>query len=999
MNQLANLAIRKYKVTLFLSLFIMAIGMYSFVVIPKQDMPEITPPLSTIQVIAPGYSINDVEEYVTAPLEEAILQIEGVDFIDSVTLDNIAILNVVLNIDETETKAIFDRVIAEVNAVSLPDGVQDPVFRNLIAQPHAVFGLSSETLSLEEMTAQSDRFVNTLKAVDNVARVSVVGESDVILYVDVDTTKLNQLGLSVGTFMNILNAGGLEIPIGSLVTEESSAAIRVPANYASIEDVNNIILGMNEMVPIRVSDVASVRLEENVESPIYTQNGIPTVFVEVYFDTGIDFTVLGDELLDVETVFDLQARELTVTRMTFQPDTVNASLQQVYSSLAIGIVLVLIVIFIGLGLKNALGVAFTFPLIIFGTIGAMFFLGQDLQKVTIAAIIIIIGIIVDNSIVISESIQYHLDEGLSKMDAAVESVKENSIPVLSSSLTTIAAFIPFMVIGGFSGKIIRSIPITVSIAIGLSYVVAMLVMPVIGALFFTPSKRKAVKEERKPSVFYTKVLPSIIKRPVLLLSGSILLLLGSLVFMGANSEIVLYPVDDENIIYVDYSFNDSTDQEAAHEYALAIIDQIERFDEVYYTAYSVGGDLPQFGALTQINNVPGEGRIFIRVDVPFNEVAEYVESIGLLLEDDAYIQDNGEYLVKQLTMNFGGDADAAVALSSFDYDLLMDNVDAVIAEFETLDSVAEIQVQEQRLQDNIIVSIDRQKLLPNGLTLIEVQQQISANLNGGTFAIYEHNGGLIDVKVQTTTGDLATFESMKIQNSQGQFIPLNTIATFDTTVGLQRLQRNSGDYKVWIDVYFTEEANSFGETTLLVEAAESVIDADVELSLGGQADLMNETFSTLGIAALFALLVVYFILFAQFDSFKTPFIILITVPLSLIGSGFLIGVTQTPISFTSIFGVTSLIGIVVNMGILLIDYINRARAEGQEVLDACVSAVQRRLRPILLSSVTTIMGLVPLVIYGGAFFTPMAVSLMGGLIASTILTIFIIPSAYYLLER
>lgn len=219
MNQLANLALRKYKVTLFLSLFIMAIGMY----IPKQDMPEITPPFSTIQVIAPGYSINDVEEYVTAPLEEAILQIEGVDFIDSVTLDNIAILNVALNIDETETKAIFDRVIAEVNAVSLPDGVQDPVFRNFIAQPHAVFGLSSETLNLEEMTAQSERFVNRLKAVDNVARVSVVGESDIILYVDVDTTKLNQLGLSAGTFMNILTAGGLEIPIGSLVTEEGSA--------------------------------------------------------------------------------------------------------------------------------------------------------------------------------------------------------------------------------------------------------------------------------------------------------------------------------------------------------------------------------------------------------------------------------------------------------------------------------------------------------------------------------------------------------------------------------------------------------------------------------------------------------------------------------------------------------------------------------------------------------------------------------------------------------
>lgn len=1000
MNQLAKASVSYYKVTIFVSILLMGLGIYAFIVIPKQDMPDIVPPVSSIQILAPGYGMNDVLEYVTEPIEDAILTVDGVDYIDSITLDNVAIFNVFLDIDEVNTQAIFDQVMTEINATSLPSDVMDPTTNNVIMSPHAVFSVSSDTLTLEVLNERVELFSNELDSIENVSKINIIGESDNQVYVNVDYQKLNAIGLTMIDLVNIINYGGLEIPIGTLVTQEGATGIQIPAHYTSIEAVNNIVIGMNQMTPILVSDVATVVIRENPSNALYIENDTKTIFLELYFEPGIDFTVLGGDLIDVQETFLEQYDDINIERMTFQPEVVSASLNQVYSSLIIGVVLVLVIIFIGLGIRNALSVAFTFPLIILSTVAAMFILDQDLQKVTIAALIITIGIIVDNAIVISESIQFHVDQGKKAFDAALLSVKENSLPVLSSSLTTIAAFIPFMVIGGATGKMIRALPITVSVAIGISYFVAMLLVPVFGAYFFKKKNKKIVKTSDTMKRFFNTILPAIIKKPGIVLSSSFIVLILSLGIMALRSPLILFPVEDDNIIYIDYKYEDINDKLGANQYALTMIDALETYDEIYYTAYSVGGDLPGFGARTQINNVPGEGRIFFRLDVPYPDIESYVEKFKETLNQNEDIVSQGDYLVKQLSMNFGGDADVTLALSSYDYDTLQSNIEDIVSELITLDSVLDVSVQEQKTQQNVEVNINKNQLTMYGLTMIEVQQQISTTLNGGSYAIYEHNDELIQLNVLSSISSVEAFEDITIRSSvTNQFVSLDQIATFEMVEGIQRIQRYNGDYQILVDVYFNEGVNDITETSEVIQVVEDNMNDDVRLSLGGQAELRNDTFTTLGIASVVAIIVVYFILFVQFNSFKSPFIILVTVPLSLIGSGLLVGLTATPISFTMIFGITSLIGIVVNMGILLIDYINRARSEGANVLDACVLAVERRLRPILLSSVTTIMGLIPLAVFGGAFFTPMAVSLIGGLIASTILTIFVVPTLYYLIEN
>ncbi|RJX25725.1 MAG: efflux RND transporter permease subunit [Acholeplasma sp.] len=1003
MKKITQVAIAKYKITIFVSLIIMGLGIYSFILIPKQDMPDLVPPVSSVQIVAPGYSLNDVQKYITNPIEDVILSVDGVDYVDSLTLDNLAIFNIILNIDEIDTKQIFDEIFTEINGVSLPDGVMDPIMNNIIISPHAVFGVSSDAYTLEELTAYAEEFQVSLSEIDKVSSVNIIGASDLQVYVNVDYQTLNNYDLTMNDLVTIINYNGLEIPIGTIANVDGTTGIQIPANFTSITQLNNLIIGVDGVTPIRLSDVATVTMMENPTNINYIQNNKTSVFVEVFFETDIDFTVLGNVLIDAQEDFGDEYPNISVERMTFQPDAVNESLNQVYSSLIIGVLLVIIVIFVGLGLRNAISVAFTFPLIILSTIGLMYLLNQDLQKVTIAALIITIGIIVDNSIVISESIQYYIEKGVNRAQAALLSVQENSIPILTSSLTTIAAFIPFMVISGVIGKMIRTLPLTVSIAIGISYLVALFIMPVFGALFFTKTKKKILtkkKESQKEHTFYTKTLPSIIKKPWLVIGSTFVILILSIGFMLMRSELELFPVEDDNIIYIDYAYNDITDAVGANQYALEIINTLSDYEEIYYTAYSVGGDLPGFNARTQINDVPGEGRIFFRLDVPYNQIEIYVEDFISELKENPNITENGSFLVKQLTMNFGGDADIQLAISANDYQTLLSNIDQVTAKLSLMDDIDTFKVQEQATQESIVVNLNRNLLIANKLTPIEVQQQISNNINGGSYYLFEYNDSLIQLNILSSIPTIDAFEQMNIRSSiTGNFVPLNSIATFETETGVQMVKKHNGDHQVLVDIYLSEDANVITATSDVVNAANSVVSDDVRISLGGQAELRNDTFSTLGIAAIFAILVVYFIMFVQFNSFKSPIIILLTVPLSFIGSALLVGLTKTPISFTMIFGITSLIGIVVNMGILLIDYINKARMDGETVLDACVSSVQRRLRPILLSSITTIVGLIPLAIFGGAFFTPMAVSLMGGLIASTALTIFVVPTAYYLLER
>lgn len=1002
MIKIAEYSINKSKITLFVAVIIMIMGVVSFRAIPKQDMPDIIPPIASVQILAPGYTLDDVEKYVTKPVEEAVLSVSGVSSIDSITLDNIAIFNIILDINESDTQSIFDEVLSEINKVDLPEGSSEPTIQNILLSPHAIFSVSSDTLTLDELSGQAEIFKSQLASVDKVSSVTIKGSSDLQVYINVNQAALANLGLTMSDFINIINFSGLEIPVGTLITQDGATGVAIPAHFTSLDEINNLVIGMDDLSPVTVSDVAMVSLMENPRNVLQVVNEKSAIFVEVFFEKDIDFTVLGQDLIEVQEEFDQEISSIKIDRMLFEPDLVRDSLNQIYSSLIIGILLVVLIVFIGLGWRNAVSVAFTFPMIILGTIGSLYLLDQDLNRIMVAAIIITIGIIVDNSIVISDSIQYHLDRGDTRLKASLLSVKENSAPVLSSSLTTIAAFIPFMFMNGVQGKLISVLPMTVSISIALSYIAAMFVMPVFGSLFFKPKKKieKDSTENKTFTKFFEKTLPTIIKKPKTVLFSTIMLLLLSVGLMGATSELVLFPVEDENIIYIDYSYNDVKDPVGAHQFANDIMDEFEDYDEIYYTAYSVGGDLPAFGATTQVNNVPSDGRIFYRLDVPFDDIELYVNEFENKLNDNEELVASGTFSVNQLSMNFGGSADLSLALSSDDYELLVSQSNALLTELSALEDVIEVTIQEQVLSEVLRINIDRELLVQNGLTMIEVQTQIATILNGGSYPIYENNDDIINVNFSSIILSNDDFDSISIKSTlTDTFVPLSSIATFEYVETVSMHQRHNGNHQIMIDIFFAEDANTVLVTPLTVNTAEDFLDDDIKISLGGQADVASETFSTLGIAAIFALIVVYFIMFVQFNSFKLPFIVLTTIPLSFIGSALLVVVTGTPISFTMVFGITSLIGIVVNMGILLIDYINKARENGATVLEACVQSVRRRLRPILLSSITTIMGLIPLALFGGLFFRPMAVSLMGGLIASTILTIFVVPATYYLLEN
>ena len=303
MTKLAKLAIEKSKITIFISVIIIIFGIIGYIYIPKQAMPDLIPPMASIQVLAPGYTPDDVEKYVTKPIEDAILAVDGVDSIESITISNLAIFNIMLDINESETQAIFDEIMSSINSLSLPDNVQDPIFKSAVIAPHAVYSISSDELSLLELENEVLLYAEDLKNVNNVAQVNVIGGSDQQVYVNLDLSALETNGLTVSTVSNVIYFSSLEIPIGTLKTSEGSSSIEIPANYTSIEELENIVIGMNGMIPITLKDISTIVLMENPGASIYSSNDEDAIFVEVFFKSAIDFTVLGDELIDTENSF------------------------------------------------------------------------------------------------------------------------------------------------------------------------------------------------------------------------------------------------------------------------------------------------------------------------------------------------------------------------------------------------------------------------------------------------------------------------------------------------------------------------------------------------------------------------------------------------------------------------------------------------------------------------------------------------------------------------
>lgn len=1007
MENLIKKLIRERRVTLFLAVMLAVVGIYGYYLLPRQENPDVSAPIAMIVTPYPGASPKDVNELVSKKIEDEMAELDSFDYVKSVSQDSVSVVIVYFETSADSDKAMQDVRNAMTDVKSqLPTGVMaSDVKTDLTESAGIVISLSGENYTYEQLASFGEQFKDALINVEGVSKFNIEGELEKEVKVIVNMEKLDQMGLSLMDLNTLLQAQNVEIPSGSLDTEDGKIKLRAPGIFESVSDIENLVIGVSQKTGVvtKLSDVADIYMGLEDDAEKFKQNGNNAVLLTGYFQDSKNVVIIGKEVREkMDTVKAGLPDDLIVDEVVYQPDAVSASTNEFMMNLIVGILLVVLVVFFGLGFRNAIVVSAAIPLSILMTFGAMYFMGIKIHQMSLTALIIALGILVDNAIVISDTVQVKYDGGMPLEEAAIEGTSMSSVPIFTATLTTIAAFMPLLGVPGAAGQFINAIPKVLIISMIAAYIVSMFVTPSMAVTFFKPTVAKA-KKENKLRRFFTDLLSKGLKKKRQTTIGTFVILflvLGLVVPMLPSQ---FFPYADKEVLYIDIDSEQAGDMAYTEGLTDEVVMLLKDVPELTSYTVAVGNGVPKF----YVTMPPA---------TPSSAYAQMVCHFNLETEDQRFTtkMELKDYLQKKLDSSISKgtasvrlleysepmDAKVIVRVSGKSYDRINDVVNELQSKMNEIDGVASTSTDKQPLTYQMNLDMDKEIAASMGITTYDLQGQINVALYGKDVTVFRKDGKEYAVHLKSDINSESGLNNMAIKSTlTNNKVPLRQFAD----IGYSKKQDTIRNYdrEETIHIYGIEEPGAspvdienYVENTILP----SIDTTGVKVTFDGEREQIVKYFGAAGALAGGAIFLIFIILIVQFNSFMQALIILMTIPLSLIGSMLGLLAFRQPLSFTGILGVIALIGLVVKNGILLIEYINDARKKGDTIDDACVDAVNKRYNAIILSSMTTILGLFPLAISGSDLFAPMAVSLMSGLAVSTFLTLVVIPVMYSLFE-
>ncbi len=988
-------------------------GIVSYINLPKQESPDISVPVAIVSCVYPGASQEDVEKLVTKKIEDELKDMEGYLSIKSFSMNSyvtlIFELDYGVDVDESWGGELRTKMVDLQD--ELPEECHTVQVRtDLTETAGMIIAISGDDYSYDELAEFGEKFITKLSAIDGIRRFELNGNIDKEVIVELNHYKMNRLNLSYSEVLNLIQSQNIEIPSG-IIEEvgEGGKSLIPPLNsggsFESIDEIGgDLILAMSseDQSVLRLKDIGQVTFGESDRGGIkYKSDGQPAVLLSGYFQDDQNVLLIGEDVREVIQTFIAELpSDLVFREVVFQPNSTQKSINNFMINLLQGILLVILVVFIGMGFRNAIIVSLAIPLAIVMTFLKMPLFGVRVHEISIVGLIVALGMLVDNAIVVSDSIQYKLDRGIERLEAAVEGAKEVLIPVFSSTLTTVATLIPLLLLNSTSGgDFIRGLPMVVILALSASFLIAIVITPTFAYIFFRPRREKVKPLES--SLGYNQI-NYVMAHRTLTFIGCILLLI-VLGLSITRLDVIFFPKADKEIMYI----NVEADQNVDKAYTESVVNQVERvLDEAegvtHYTT-SIGGGIPKFySAMVVYQETVQNAQIMFEVDLEKKQTIKkntpYADYLQTRIDASLI---GGKATVKELENAMPIDAPPiTLRLSGTDFNEIKSKANQLLNILNGIEGTKNVRSDYQEKRLEYTLDIDEKELAYLGLTKYDVLNEVSIALRGRKASTFRRRGKEYDIILQ---GDKATVEGIEntmikssITNNKNL---LRDIGRLELVEQLPIINKYNGEYSISVmsdirlgyqrDGILEEFNNEYGKIDF----------KDITVKFDGEVEKIKENFGSAGMSAMIAICIIYAILLVQFRSYYQPLIILFTVPLSAVGALFGLFVMGQPISFTGLIGIISLIGIVVNNAIVLLDYINLKRKEGMTIVVACKQASLIRLRPILLSTITTISGLLPLLIGNSELFKPMAVALVFGLLISTMLTLVFIPLTYSIFIR
>ena len=990
-----------------LMITVLTLGILSLVRLPQEQFAEV--PFYWVNIIVPypGVGAEDLEASVTIPVENSFQGMDKLKKISSVTSEGLSVVRVEFDdgISNAEFKALYQDAQTRFSQVSLPDGALSPVVDDFSSSDFlpVVEVVISGNLPYQELREQAVSLQNKMQKVRDVADVELIGLPSRQILVNLDSGRLTSIGLTVNEVVRAISEGNSAIPSGNLSTETREYLLRTLGSIDDIEDIEEVIVRRSSTGEgvVRVSDVAEVLDGFDPDSSIARFNGNPSVNLRVTkVVKGSSVAVVDGVRAIVEEAQRTKGNGIELTLFNDSTVQIASSLSVLSSNALMGLVLLVLILWLFLGFRNAFITALGIPVTFALTFLVLDLMGETINTNTLFGLVLVLGLIVDHAIVIIEN-SYRLQVGgMLRHDAAIDGVNQVIWPIVAATGTTVAAFLPLMIIPGTIGKFLRVIPLTVTIALIVSTAEALFFLPSHYAEWGPKKKEKEAGWWFEPfQMGYKRLFAKLYRFKGLFLILALIIAVSTFTLIQFLQQ-DLFSAEDYSYFSMEITTPSGSSlaqtNKLVQEYEKVLLEKIGN-GEVLSISTSIGS----LGG-GESNSTQAQ----ITVDLAEKDEGRergIDEIIDEIRNETYYISGAEQVLFRKAQTGPPTAAPLSFRLAGDDYKQVVDASNSIMNLLSSVDGVSNIESDYISGSPELQIQLNQERASALGVSASNVGSFLRArfdNIKAGTF--FENNE-LIDIVVRfdaDTTDRFENLEQVLIPTDDGRLVPLSSIATIAMVNSTGSIRRLEGKREI------TVTANAEASISLkeVNEEIASIWDQslqdrypDIDFAVGGEfSDFTNLLFDILQVFLL-GIFLMYLILGAQFNSYSQPLLILFSVPFAFVGVVLYLFLSGTPLSTTVIYSGVALAGIAVNDAIVLISFINEQRLSGVKVREAIVEAASTRLRPILLTSLTTIVGLLPTAIGVGGYsvvWSPMASTIIFGLLFSTLTALFIIPMLY-----
>lgn len=994
--------------------------------LPVDLMPDMSPPYVAVITVYPAAGPEEVEHEITDILEEQLLNIEGLVNITSTSSEGSSL--VLLEFEWGNTERDFaDEVSKKIDQlpVQLPKEAFAPAVREWDPNAFPIITLSLQgDRSQDELTSIADNLIKpNLEQVKDAAKIEITGSREKIVKVYLYHDRLEAYGLSANMIAQALAVQNLDLGVGSFKRGAKDFLITTSGSYDSLEQIRNTIITSipngGDVVKVLVTDIAEVSFSLEDEASRFLVNGEPSIKINVYKQSGSNTVEVAKGIHD--KIDELESQIPNGVNIVVLSDTskmINQSMSEVFNAAFLGVLCSIIVLFLFLRqIKSTLIVAISIPVSILITLLGMQLGGKTINIVALTGLTLGVGMIVDASIVILENIFRYRQTGVPIKAAARFGTQEMITPILASILTTICVFLPILLLKseiGVMGVMMGDLAFTVIVALISSLAVAIFLVPVLASTYLKvhirgekPIKNKFFrgidngieKALHQLERGYKWVLQRAIKNKALTIITAVLILVMSFMQMPKLGMNMMPPESSETIkanIELPIGSSLESTKEALDQLEYLIHQNVKGYSDLFQTA----GDPAKYqGSLTLLLPPLGEREI-----TP-DQIVEDVRLVASLIPDITYAvgQDS------QMGGNFlAGGSDVVVKINGDDIDELYN----LAVEIETVLAAEIPEISETGLDistglPELKIRLDRSKIYDLGLNAQSIAFEIRAQIAGVDGGNFSFNGESLDIIIQLREEDRSStpdLEKLFVTNRQGQKVSLSSIAFLEEDEGPVSILHTDTKRSITIGTSLVAGASAnFVDGKVRAVLAEKIAFPDnVRHTVGGDFDEIKKSASGLSIVLILAVILVLGVMISQFESIKAPLIVFLPIPMLAVGVIALYLALGVEFSMVSFVGVIMLVGIVVNNGIVLVDYISLLRKRGSNLTEACVNAGVSRLKPILMTTLTTVLAMVPLAFFageGGAMMQPLGLTVVGGLSFHTLTTLIIVPVLYSIFYR